>query len=1103
MTNGSKKRRKANANAAAGSQVTNLTPSHAFTTTVSSTDHASSSQLEPMVPNVKSVEPAKAADTPKRAYTPKTTNPGKDGNVSKNSKPTQTPNTPKTSNAPRAANASKNTNYPPPTRPPPTRPLPTPPVKQSQPQPAVKAGGQSSKPKPGARPFPKSVKPVVPALPKTFAQFKQGVQAIQGGRGGGTKAGKAAQGLDSSTATASTSASGSKQPEATRLTVSAPMPILDPLSIPSLTPVISMPTMSIATARQFIEGSHGLVSTPASCAAYIDLTKPVEIPKFGTVEYYEFMEAQGRDLGKGGKVGKKAAIIAEKKIADAEKKEEKKLALAEKKEDKEREKEGLKHTWCKTNYGMPRGCGGKYCGVASTEGSKEKDETLVNPKLEASNATDPSAETAPPAAPQPRKDKSGKGARARRDEKRAKIHMEKFAAATALGAANVAQMVAENATRMVATDPFYEPLQPTVVMRSQDVRNEVGYAEAAATASGERLRAIPHQPWLDAKGKGKQLVAPPEYLSQVSRGLGASVETTILPTSEVAPDVAPKLARLVYRGPQADFKSRAPSGEGDVQELVNWGSGSEVLGIADCGGGIEVLGFAELGGGDEAAKFAPNQQLFLIDRKSGTFSPVNNNVQHTGYFGNFHPLANLDKTTPRFAGAGIIDQSISEVTTLRGEATTLRGEVTTHRGQLTTRRREATQFSNTHNLEDPFIDLTLVEIENAQAYFIDLSKYLRMDIKGLWHFKHRPGSRDAFSADSDSDDDDTGSTAILASASMMAPDITPPAHRPEMLFPTKAAGKGKAAAGNSKQYNSAAATNIQQFSRLQAFSKHNQVDNSPLFPKNLSELAAHQKDYAVDKNKEEMERLKLKIQDKEAEVSGSQVKIMPAFGGKKFNDGRSRVLGLESAFAPPVDTSNMSRLEAELHEKPKVDWPGLNERKAYGEGRHERGLDRQLPPPRMVDVVPEHIVWLINQGVNSHEAMELYANPGGLGKDALFWKFRKICEENGLDEINYEVKDWARAENAKDVAQRKHALAKLEGKTSCMQAIGTPVDTRLFGRQATMEGAGMRGISEEFIKLKEGHYQMQDGREIDTEPACELDEKEARENGWLFLDAFK
>lgn len=743
------------------------------------------------------------------------------------------------------------------------------------------------------------------------------------------------------------------------------------------------------------------------------------------------MEEQGRDLGRGGRVGKKAAVKLQEEKADMNTAKEKEVKIMDK----------------------------IVAGPA-------KDET-VPPAVEIRSTA---LAIFGPAPFPSRRDKSGKGARARRDEKRQKIHYDKVTAATTATA--IANEVAANITaagitaagimaggdiadageeEAKATDPFYAPLPAAIIRRSQDVRNEVGYARAAATASAERHLSGAVKMWLSPKGKGKgkaPLEQASENVSVASRGLSLKASVELLFASPVAKGGK----GLVYRGPQADFKTRAMSDGSEVQSA----------------GGL--VGDLSKGG----------RQVIPVDKETGMYHVI------------------VDESNLRLAGEG---GNVATSTGTGPGASIQRPTTPVDRGRTwsydsTVLGAGSPQYMDITALDDPFVDRPQVQSgvdsEKARTYFRDLTKHFRVDSKGNWHFKHDPGSDAACAAAMEAPEPRGFSVLATATAGALLPEALFPSYNP--------VAKDQPAAGNSKQYNSVAATFNQQFTRLQAFSKHNQVDGSPYFPKNINELIVHQKEFAAEKNKEEMNRLKARIHTKEAEASGSQVKIKPAFGGKNFNDGRSGVLGLESIFARQVDTSKMSVLEAELHEKPKVAWPGLNERKEYGEGRHQDGKERELPPPRMVDIIPEHVVWLINQGVNTREAINLLSNPGNVGKEALFWKFRKICDEYELDEIDYEVKDWCRAENAKDMAQRQHALAKLEGRSTSTHAGPSRGDSGHLGRYADMQGGYMGGIAKSFIKLKEGHYRMiKGGKELRIKRATELDMKEVEENGWNWI----
>ena len=122
--------------------------------------------------------------------------------------------------------------------------------------------------------------------------------------------------------------------------------------------------------------------------------------------------------------------------------------------------------------------------------------------------------------------------------------------------------------------------------------------------------------------------------------------------------------------------------------------------------------------------------------------------------------------------------------------------------------------------------------------------------------------------------------------------------------------------------------------RVQENLKKTGVFKSPFVPHTYSEYLKHRADMMEAKAREGASNIaKLK-----AQKEGSQVRIGPAMGGKKFGDNRGAVTSEPTIWVP-------DRKETQAH--PQAKWPIYAEMKEEGDERHTSGFGRFLALPRV------------------------------------------------------------------------------------------------------------------------------------------------------------
>lgn len=110
---------------------------------------------------------------------------------------------------------------------------------------------------------------------------------------------------------------------------------------------------------------------------------------------------------------------------------------------------------------------------------------------------------------------------------------------------------------------------------------------------------------------------------------------------------------------------------------------------------------------------------------------------------------------------------------------------------------------------------------------------------------------------------------------------------------------------------------------------------SPFVPRTLDAWVDHRVRRLDDKIAEERRHIEVKTATAQGE---SKTRVMPAFGGKQFNDFRSPVLALESIWRPGEETTPA---------RPLAPWPDASERRHEGNLRSRSGYNRFLPLPRL------------------------------------------------------------------------------------------------------------------------------------------------------------
>lgn len=129
--------------------------------------------------------------------------------------------------------------------------------------------------------------------------------------------------------------------------------------------------------------------------------------------------------------------------------------------------------------------------------------------------------------------------------------------------------------------------------------------------------------------------------------------------------------------------------------------------------------------------------------------------------------------------------------------------------------------------------------------------------------------------------------------------------------------------------------------RWQAVKKnidHMRFDRSPFVPTNIIEWLEH-REALIQDGKKEQEEIMVQMQASRTKGYGSRSLhlVYPAFGGKRFSDGRSGVLAEPSVWVHLVGELKSTR----------VPWPSREELKEEGDERHTSGFGRFLPIPRV------------------------------------------------------------------------------------------------------------------------------------------------------------
>lgn len=124
------------------------------------------------------------------------------------------------------------------------------------------------------------------------------------------------------------------------------------------------------------------------------------------------------------------------------------------------------------------------------------------------------------------------------------------------------------------------------------------------------------------------------------------------------------------------------------------------------------------------------------------------------------------------------------------------------------------------------------------------------------------------------------------------------------------------------------------------------IPRSPFVPKTMDEWLAHRIAFAEDAKQDELKRLSDKQAASGSTSTGAKVRLLPAFGGKRFGDNRSAVLALPSTWSPWYESSDTN---------PQAPWPSPEEMKEEGDERNTSGFGRFPALPR----VPgnETVVW--------------------------------------------------------------------------------------------------------------------------------------------------
>ena len=142
-----------------------------------------------------------------------------------------------------------------------------------------------------------------------------------------------------------------------------------------------------------------------------------------------------------------------------------------------------------------------------------------------------------------------------------------------------------------------------------------------------------------------------------------------------------------------------------------------------------------------------------------------------------------------------------------------------------------------------------------------------------------------------------------------------------------------------------------------------------IVPHTFNEWVAHRRGRLQDAQVEESKRLAdIQTSSRRRHSGlpplGPRVRVGPAFGGKRFNDGRSAVLALPTVFSP---------WNAPTPERPQALWPCKEEMQEEGDERHTSGFGRFLGLPR----VPgnETVTWKQKQVLRASVFDEVWKLP--------------------------------------------------------------------------------------------------------------------------------
>lgn len=149
-----------------------------------------------------------------------------------------------------------------------------------------------------------------------------------------------------------------------------------------------------------------------------------------------------------------------------------------------------------------------------------------------------------------------------------------------------------------------------------------------------------------------------------------------------------------------------------------------------------------------------------------------------------------------------------------------------------------------------------------------------------------------------------------------------------------ASGSGPMYHTASQKWLSNEAKEREKFHRVQANLQF-VAPNSPFVPRTWDAWLEHRVGRLEDELADERRQIDAKTASTQ---SKSTIKVMPAFGGKQFNDYRSSVFACDSIWRPGEETTPA---------RPLAPWPDVTELKYEGALRSWSGHSRFLPLPRV------------------------------------------------------------------------------------------------------------------------------------------------------------